>query len=388
MTIPLVELKKQYASIKDEVDSNIMSVLENTSFILGTYGKRFEAAFADYCFTAEAVGVSSGTAALALSLRALDIGQGDEVIVPANSFIATAGAVSHIGASPVMVDIEPDTYNMDPSRIEQLITKKTKAIIPVHLYGHPADMDAITRVAREYNLKVIEDACQGHGAEYKERRVGSLGNIAAFSFYPGKNLGAYGDAGAVVTNNQELAEKIKMLRNHGSLKKYYHEIIGYNSRMDEIQAAVLLVKLRYLEKWNVRRRAIAQIYGSQLKDMVEEGLIITPKEQNWAKPVYHLYVIQVAEKIRDEFITYLNSKGIGAQIHYPIPIHLQKAYGYLGKVDGDFPVTEKMSRRIVSLPLFPEMELSDIQYITQEIRSFLKSVRSHELSVQAVQAFE
>jgi dTDP-4-amino-4,6-dideoxygalactose transaminase len=316
--------------------------------------------------------VSSGTNALSLALLALDIKQGDEVVTTANTFVATAAAISHVGARPVFVDISPDTYNMDSTQLEKTITKRTKAIIPVHLYGHPVEMDAVLQIARKHNLKVIEDACQAHGAEYRGQRVGTLGDISAFSFYPGKNLGAYGDGGAAVTNNRELAERVRLLRNHGSPKKYYHEIIGYNARFDEIQAAILSVKLKRLDGWNAKRRANADTYQQYLKDMADKGLVVTPKEMNWAKHVYHLFVIQVDERVRDKLIEHLNARGIGAQIHYPIPIHLQKAYNHLGYKEGDFSVAEHAAKRIVSLPMFPELEQQEIEYIAQEIRSFLK----------------
>lgn len=371
-TIPLVDLRKQYTSIKQEVDEKISGVLKSTAFILGSEVKEFEKGFAAFCSAEHAVGVSSGTAALALALLALDIGKGHEVITVANTFIATAGAISHVGARPVLVDVDPESYNIDASLVEGAITERTKAIIPVHLYGQPSEMDAVLQLAKRHNLKVIEDACQAHGAEYRGRRVGSFGDISAFSFYPGKNLGAYGDGGAVVTDKGELAERIRLLRDHGSPKKYYHEIIGYNSRLDEIQAAVLGVKLRYLNEWNETRRRNARLYSEYLKDLVNKGSVTTPKEKDWAKHVYHLYVIQVEEGVRDNLITYLNSRGIGAQIHYPIPIHLQKAYKHLGYKEGSFPVAERLAKRIISLPMFPELKQQEIEYIAQEIGAFFK----------------
>jgi dTDP-4-amino-4,6-dideoxygalactose transaminase len=270
-----------------------------------------------------------------------------------------------------LVDVDPESYNIDISQIEAAITERTKAIIPVHLYGQPSEMEAVLQIAKKHGLGVVEDACQAHGAEYRGQRAGSLGDISAFSFYPGKNLGAYGDGGAVVTNRGELAERIKLLRNHGSLRKYYHEIIGYNSRLDEIQAAILRVKLRYLSEWNDERRRNANLYNEYLKDLVNEGLVVTPKEKDWAKHVYHLYVIQVEEGIRDKLIEYLNVREIGAQIHYPIPVHLQKAYGHLGCKEGRFPVAEKLAKRIVSLPMFPELEEHQVERIAHEIKAFL-----------------
>jgi len=372
LTIPLVDLKRQYASIKQEIGESIDRVLESSNFILGAEVDKFEKEFAAFCRAKYAVGVSSGTNALSLALSALDIKQGDEVITTPNTFIATAAAISHVGARPVFVDVSPDTYNMDSTQLEKTITGRTRAIIPVHLYGHPAEMDAVRQVAQKHNLKVIEDACQAHGAEYRGQRVGTTGDMSAFSFYPGKNLGAYGDGGAAVTNNRELAERVRLLRNHGSPKKYYHEIIGYNARFDEIQAAILSVKLKRLDGWNAKRRANADIYQRYLQEMADKGLVVTPKEMNWAKHVYHLFVIQVDERSRDKLIAHLNARGIGAQIHYPIPIHLQKAYKHLGYKEGDFPVAEHAAKRIVSLPMFPELEQQEIEYIAQEIKSFLK----------------
>jgi len=372
IVIPLVDLKRQYASIRQEMDEKISGVLKSTAFILGPEVREFEKEFLAFCGTEHAVGVSSGTDALSLALLALDIGKGSEVITTPNTFIATAGAISHVGAQPVLVDVDPESYNIDSSLVEGAITKRTKAIIPVHLYGQPSEMEAILQVAKRHNIKVVEDACQAHGAEYRGRRVGSFGDISAFSFYPGKNLGAYGDGGAVITDKGELADRIRLLRDHGSPKKYYHEIIGYNARLDEIQAAILRVKLRYLNEWNEKRQGNAMLYNEYLKDLLDKGSVITPKEMSWAKHVYHLYVIQVEDGIRDKLIEHLNARGIGAQIHYPIPIHLQKAYKHLGYGEGSFPVAEKLAKRIISLPMFPELEHHEIEYIAQEIRAFFK----------------
>ena len=376
LTLPLVDLKRQYASIQQEMDEKISGVLKSTAFILGPEVREFEKDFSAFCGTEHAVGVSSGTEALSLALLALSVGRDDEVVTTPNTFIATAGAISHVGAQPVLVDVDPESYNIDASLVEGAITKRTKAIIPVHLYGQPSEMEAILQVAKRHNIKVIEDACQAHGAEYRGRRVGSFGDIAAFSFYPGKNLGAYGDGGAVVTDKGELAERIRLLRDHGSPKKYYHEIIGYNSRLDEIQAAVLRVKLRYLNEWNEKRRGNARVYNEYLKDLVNKGSVVTPKEMSWAKHVYHLYVIQVEDNIRDKLIEHLNARGIGAQIHYPIPIHLQKAYKHLGYNRGSFPVAEKLAKRIISLPMFPELERQEIEYVAQEVSTFFKQKAS------------
>jgi dTDP-4-amino-4,6-dideoxygalactose transaminase len=369
--IPLVDLKRQYASIKGEVDETIGRVLESSSFILGPEVARFEKEFAAFCGVELAVGVSSGTAALSLALLALGVKPGDEVITTPNTFIATAEAISGIGAVPVFVDIDPATYNMDPSQIASAVSQKTRAIIPVHLYGHPADMDPVIEKAGTCGLKVVEDACQAHGAEYKGKRTGSLGDIAAFSFYPGKNLGAYGDGGALTTSNKELVEQIRLLRDHGSPHKYYHDIIGYNSRLDEIQGAVLNVKLKHLDDWNHRRRKNARLYDESLRHLVDRGLVITQKEAEWAKHVYHLYVIQVDKDVRDRLIQHLNANGIGSQIHYPVPIHLQNAYKWLGHSKGEFPISEQIMERIVSLPMFPELEEQEIEFIVQKITAFL-----------------
>jgi len=370
--IPFVDLKRQYSSIKPDIDEKIGSVLEKASFVLGPEVEKFEKDLASYCNAGRAVGVSSGTTALALALKSLNIRQGDEVITVPNTFIATASAISSVGATPVFVDIDSETYNIDTSQIEQAITVKTKAIIPVHLYGQTCDMEVILHIAGKYNLKVIEDACQAHGAEYKGQRAGSIGHISAFSFYPSKNLGANGDGGAIVTNISELADSVRLLRNHGSVKKYYHEVIGCNSRLDEIQAAVLNVKLRYLDDWNEKRRQNANTYGKCLKKLVDAESVVLPQERYWAKHIYHLYVIQVDENIRDELMEHLIAKGIGVQIHYPIPIHLQKAYIHLGYKTGSFPVAERAAKKILSLPMFPELKQQEIEYIVHQIESFFE----------------
>jgi len=319
--IPFVDLKAQYDSIKEEIDEAIQNVINNTSFIMGEELKKFEKEFASFCNTKYAIGVANGSDALILALKACGIGEGDEVITVPHTFISTAEAISNVGGKVVFIDIEPKTYTMDVSKIEEKINKKTKAIIPVHLYGQPADMDPIIELAKKYNLKVIEDAAQAHGAEYKGEKVGSIGDVACFSFYPGKNLGAYGDAGIVVTDNEEIAEKVKLLRNHGRItKKYEHEIEGYSSRLDNLQAAILRIKLTYLNEWNDRRRNNAKKYNKLLSNI---GGIITPYEADYAKHVYHLYVIRVVKEGRDKLREELKSKGIATGIHYPIPLHLQ-----------------------------------------------------------------
>ena len=362
--ISFVDLKRQYISIKDEIDPAIKKVIDNASFILGKDVEDFEKNFASYCQTKYCVGVSSGTDALHLALRALNIGSGDEVIVPANTFIATALGVSYTGATPVLVDCNTHDYNIDVAKIEGAITARTKAIMPVHLYGQPADMSPILDIAKKHNLNVVEDACQAHGAEYIGKKCGSLGTIGCFSFFPGKNLGAYGDGGAVTTNDPEIDEKIRLLRDYGQKKKYHHELKGFNNRLDAMQAAILNTKLRHLDKWNNQRRKNAKLYNELLANAER---IITPVEREDTKHVYHLYVIR--SKIRGRLAEHLQSKGISVGIHYPIPIHMQKAYLDVGYEKGSFPVTEEYSGTILSLPMFAELNEEEIKYIVQNIKA-------------------
>ena len=324
MNIPLVDLKSQYAAIEKEILCRISLTLQSTQYILGPEVTEFEKAFADYCECDYCVGVASGTDALHLGLRALDIGPGDEVITVANTFIATVLGISYTGAKPVLVDVDPRRLLMDPSLVIKAITKKTKAIIPVHLYGQPVDMGPLCELAEQNNITIVEDACQAHGARYRGKRAGSFGTIACFSFYPGKNLGAYGDGGAVTTNDPALAEKLRLLRNYGSPKKYYHSSIGYNSRLDTVQAAVLNVKLKYLDAWTRSRQQAALRYNSLLK----ECDLQLPSSADGCEDVFHLYVVR--SKKRDALLEHLNKMGIGAGIHYPIPIHLLEAYKALG----------------------------------------------------------
>ena len=347
--VPFVDLAAQYASIAQEIDTAVSKVIRETDFILGREVRLFEEEFARFCEAQYAVGVDSGTSALELALRAYDIGPGDEVITAANSFIASALAISHAGATPVFADIDADTYTIDVAAVEKAITPRTKAILPVHLYGQPADMDPLMELARRHKLVVIEDACQGHGARYKGRRTGSLGHAAAFSFYPGKNLGAYGDGGAVVTNDPAIAKKLEMLRNYGQQEKYHHMFRGYNRRLDTLQAAVLRIKLQHLEKWNAARRQHAARY----RLLLEKSQIVTPIEAQYAESVWHLYVVRVRE--RDGLKDHLSSRGINCGIHYPVPIHLQPAYRDLGYKKGDFPVTELYAHTIISLPMYAEL---------------------------------
>jgi len=348
-TVPFVDLKSQYLAIKPEVDAAIAQVIENTHFVLGPQLAAFEKAFAEYVGSAYCVGVNSGTAALQLALMACGIGPGDEVIVPSFTFFATAEAVSVLGGVPVFVDIDPVSYTITAEAIEKAITPRTRAIIPVHLYGQAADLDPILALAERHKLHVIEDAAQAHGAEYHGKRVGSLGTLGCFSFYPSKNLGAYGEGGGVVTNDEELAKRLRMLRDHGSTSKYTHAVVGYNFRLEEIQAAVLNVKLPHLTGWNNHRRQRAAKYNELLSD---SGLVL-PREMDYARHVYHVYAVQSDN--RDELQKRLAAGGIQTGVHYPIPIHLQAAYSSLGYKAGDLPVTERLSERILSLPMFPEL---------------------------------
>jgi dTDP-4-amino-4,6-dideoxygalactose transaminase len=347
--LPLVDLKAQHAAIAAEVQAAIDNVMSNTDFILGADVAEFESEFARYCDAEHCVGLDSGMSALELGMRAMGIGPGDEVITPAGSFIASSSAISFTGATPIWVDVDPKTYNIDPALIEATITPRTKAIMAVHLYGQPADMDRIIAIGRKHDLPVIEDACQSHGARYKGRRTGSMGAFGAFSFYPAKNLGAYGDAGALTTNDADLAEKIRMMRNYGQREKYDHVYLAWNRRLDTIQAAVLRVKLRHLDRWNASRRTIASLYG----ELLQHSGATLPFESPDAEHVYHLYVVQVdgRERVQSE----LAAQGISSGIHYPVPIHLQEAYRAAGVGPGSFPVTEAAAKRILSLPMYPEL---------------------------------
>ena len=370
MTVPFVDLQAQYRAIKAEVDEAIARVVENATFILGREVEAFEEAFADYLGARFCVGVSNGTAAIQLAVTACGLGAGDEVLVPANSFFATAEAVSTAGATPVFVDADPVSYTIDVNRIEAAITGRTRAIIPVHLYGQPADLDSIFDLAARHNLSVIEDAAQAHGALYKGRRVGALGRANCFSFYPGKNLGAYGEGGAVVTNDAEVARRVRQLRDHGSERKYQHEIIGYNFRLEAIQGAVLNVKLKYLDGWNDLRRAHAARYGELLADL-DGGALMLPRESADVRHIYHLYVVQTPA--REALQKHLSAAGIQTGIHYPVPIHLQPAYDFLGHRAGDFPAAERQAARVLSLPMFPELTDEQLAEVAGAIQSFAGS---------------
>ena len=371
--VPFVDLGAQYRTIEGEIGEATSRVIQQSDFILGREVSLFEEEFAAFCEAKYAIGVDSGTSALELALRAYDIGPGDEVITAANSFIASALAISHAGARPILVDVDPSTYTVDVSAIEKAITPRTKAVIPVHLYGHPAHMNPIRELADKHGLVIIEDACQAHGTRYKGRRTGSLGHAAAFSFYPGKNLGAYGDGGIVVTNDRGIARRLEMLRNYGQKEKYQHLFRGYNHRLDTLQAAVLRVKLRYLEKWNAARRWNAVLYHKFLDGC---GLLL-PGEAPGAESVWHLYVIRAEQ--RDALKEHLISRGISASIHYPIPIHVQPAYLDLGYKKGDFPVTESCAHQVLSLPMYAEISQDQIEYVAKTIRNFLSTRKDNRL---------
>jgi dTDP-4-amino-4,6-dideoxygalactose transaminase len=361
--VPFLDLKSHHAPLRHEINRAIQEVIDECAFAGGPFVARFEADFAAYCACPYAVGLGSGTEALWLSLLALGVGPGDEVITVPNTFMATAEAISYCGARPVFVDVDECSYTMDPGELEKSVTTKTKAIIPIHLFGQPADMDPILEFAREHGLFVIEDACQAHGAEYKGRKVGSLSDAACFSFYPGKNLGAFGEAGAVVTRNTQLQEKIRILRDHGQIRKYHHSMVGWNCRMDGIQAAVLRIKLRHLESYNELRRSHARHYDQALGDIDE---VVTPLHAVWARHVYHVYAIRV--KNRDEIMRSLAEMGIGSGVHYPVPIHLQEAYQGLGYPPGTFPIAERCATEFVSLPIFPELTFAQVEMVIQGVK--------------------
>lgn len=367
MIIPFLDLKSQFKQIEDKVIPVITEAMRKGAFIGGPQVSGFESEFAAYCESPYCIGVGSGTDALRFALLAAGVTTGDEVITVPNTFIATSEAISQVGAKPVFVDISEDTCNMDPSKIESAINSKTKAVIPVHLYGQPADMDHILAIAEKYNLVVIEDACQAHGALYKGKRAGSLGIAGCFSFYPGKNLGAFGEAGAVVTKSQSLAKKIRMIRDHGQAKKYFHSIEGFNGRLDAIQAAILRIKLKYLPDWTEARKQAAKEYTKQL-----EGVpgIVTPKIADGVESVFHLYVIHTEN--RDKLQSFLADNGIASGLHYPLPLHLQEAYQHLNYSKGDFPVAERSALKLLSLPMFPEITNEQIEYTVSKIKNFME----------------
>jgi len=366
MSIPLVNVGRMHQDIRDEIDAAIAGVIDRGDFILGKEVAAFEEEFADYCGVKHCIGVGSGLDALTISLRGLGIGKGDEVIVQANTFVATALAVNHVGATPVLVDHDPETYNLDARRITEAITEKTKAIIPVHLYGQPSDMDDINAIAREHGLMVIEDGCQAHGATYNGRRVGSLADACAFSFYPGKNLGGLGDGGAIVTDNDALAGWVRSARNYGSTVKYHHTVQGFNSRLDSVQAAVLRVKLRRIDEWNKRRQHVADLYRQHL----QSDALIMPTALPSREHAYHLFVVRVPG--RDELLAHLHEQGIGAGIHYPIPIHRQEAMEGACKVPNPLPESETICDEILSLPLCPFITDQEVIRVAESVSTWVQ----------------
>jgi dTDP-4-amino-4,6-dideoxygalactose transaminase len=376
LQVPFVDLAAQHEALSAELNEAMRKVIRDSDFILGRELRLFEEEFAGFCGVRYAIGVDSGTSALELALRAHDIGPGDEVITAANSFIASALAVSHAGATPVLVDVDPASYTIDIFALKKAITTRTKAIIPVHLYGHPADMGPIGQLAEQHGLAVIEDACQAHGGLYKGRRAGSLGHAAAFSFYPGKNLGACGDGGMLVTNDPDVAKRVEKLRNYGQEKKYHHVTRGYNRRLDTLQAAVLRIKLKHLEEWNAARRQHAEHY----RRLLEGNGVVTPREAMHVESVWHLYVIRVEQ--RDLFREYLATRGITTGIHYPIPIHLQPAYQDLGYKKQDFSVSEVYAQRIVSLPMYAELAPDQVEYVAEAICEFTSGHYTGQLPVE------
>jgi dTDP-4-amino-4,6-dideoxygalactose transaminase len=364
--VPYLDLPAQIKSIRPEIDAALALALDNCSFILGPDVAQFEKDFAQFCGAQHALGFNSGTSALHVAMLLARVGPGDEVITTPYTFIATSWAISYCGAKPVYVDIEESTFNLNPALIEKAITPRTKAILPVHLYGHPFDVDAISKICREHKLPLVEDAAQAVGAKYKNKRVGALGDISCFSFYPGKNLGACGEGGALVTNNPAFAARAKSLREHGSTQRYHHDEVGYNYRLEGFQGAVLGVKLKHLQKWTDERRRVAQLYTGLLADTPLQ----LPSEADYAESAWHLYTVRHPR--RDELKKFLDDNGIGNAVHYPIPLHLQKAYAFLGHKPGDFPVAEKAAREVLSLPIFPELTDAQILRVVEVIKEFLK----------------
>jgi len=377
MVVPFLDLKTQYKSIKSEIDSAIQNVLDSTSFVLGKSVNDFEKEFAKQHNLKYCVALNSGTAGNHIALWSLGIEPGDEVIIPANTFIATAWGATLCGAKPVFVDCEPEGYNIDPAKVEAAITKKTKAIVAVHLYGQPANMKVLSEIAQKHNIYLVEDAAQAHIAEFENKKVGNFGIITSFSFYPGKNLGAYGEGGAIITNDEQLAIKARMLRDHGTLEKYQHKIFGHNYRMEGLQGAILSVKLKYLSDWTAKRREVAKKYNEYLKGI---EFLDLPAEKPNLKHVYHLYVIQLlkgkgsnAKDVRDNLALKLKEKDIATGLHYPIPLHLQECFNHLGYKKGDFPVSENLSDACLSLPIYPEISDDQIEYVSSNILKFFNN---------------
>lgn len=367
MKIPFLDLSAAYREMKIEIDAAVSRVLSSGWYILGPEVEAFETEWAHYCEADHAVGLANGLDALTISMRALDIGPGDEIIVPSNTYIATWLAATNVGAIPVPVEPDPITHNINPDLIEAKITPRTRAIVPVHLYGQPADLDPVLDIGRRYGLRIIEDAAQAHGATYKGRRIGAHGDLVCWSFYPGKNLGALGDAGAITTDDAELAARVALMRNYGSREKYYNEEAGVNSRIDPLQAAILREKLHVLEDWTERRRRLAGFYGEHLN---KSGLML-PEVPVWAKPVWHLYVVRSDD--RDALQAHLTAAGIGTLIHYPVPPHMQKAYKNLRIAEDDLPVARNLSKEVLSLPMGPHLELSDAERVVEVILDFKKN---------------
>ncbi|MFH0925584.1 MAG: DegT/DnrJ/EryC1/StrS family aminotransferase [bacterium] len=364
MKIPMVDLGLQYKELKTEIDKAITEVIEKSQFILGEKVAKLEEEIASFCQTRYAVGVSSGTEALHLALRACKIKPNDEVITTPFTFIATAEVITYIGAKPVFVDIDPKTYNIDVTKIEEKITEKTRAIIPVHLYGQASDLDKIGKLAKHHNLKIIEDCAQAFGATYKGKKVGSIGDAGCLSFFPSKNLGCFGDGGMVVTNSEEIAEEARLLRAHGSKKRYHHIKLGFNSRLDGIQAAILSVKLKYLERWNYKRYVSASYYNQLLAQLD----VVIPYKADYGDHVFNQYTIMV--KKRDRLQEWLSKKNIASAVHYPIPLHLQEAFKYLGYKEGSFPCSEEAARGVISLPIYPELTEKELDYICEAVKTF------------------
>ncbi len=367
MSVPFLDLKRQYAEIKDEINKAISEVEDSCRFILGPNVAALEEKIAAFSGAKYGIGVASGTDAIHLSLVACGVGKDDEVISPPFTFVATADAIAYTGAKPVFVDIDPKTFNIDPKKIEAKITKKTKAILPIHLYGQSAEMAAITSIAKKHNLKVIEDAAQAIGAKYDGKKVCSIGDAGCLSFFPTKNLGCFGDGGMVLTNNKEIAEKVRMLRGHGSKATYHYDLIGFNSRLDELQAAILRVKLKYLNHWSEARRKNAKLYDELFSGTKD---VVAPFVASKRTHVYNQYTIRV--KDRDELFAHLEKKGIGRMVYYPLSLHLQKAFSYLGGKKGDFPESERAEKEVLSLPIFPELKEEEIKEVAAAVKSFFK----------------
>ncbi len=364
--IPYFDLPAQIRAIRKELDQALARTLDNCSFCLGPDVAQFEKEFAEYCGAKFCVGFNSGTSALHVAMLSLGVGAGDEVLTTPFTFVATSWAISYVGAKPVFVDIDDTTFNINPAWLEKVISPRTKAVLPVHLYGQPFDVDAILNVCRKHKLPMVEDACQSHGAKYRGKTIGTFGEVSCYSFYPGKNLGACGEGGALVTNNPDLAARAKSLREHGSTRRYFHDEIGFNYRMEGFQGAVLGVKLKHLPKWTAERRRVAGRYAEWLKDTPLQ----LPREADFAESVWHLYVVRHPR--RDELKKFLEEQGVGCAIHYPIPLHLQKAYAHLGHRAGDFPVAEKAARECLSLPIYPELTDAQIGRVVEAIKGFFK----------------